>query len=109
LLKSPDGKTLEISSAAGHGDNNQAEYLALIAVLEAAVQIQPEQLVVYGDSQLVINAVMAVGSAGTHDLQSHCERAKLLLAQLKAVKLTWIPRAKNAAADALAQQAIGRS
>lgn len=109
LLKSPDGKTLEISSAAGHGDNNQAEYLALIAVLEAAVQIQPERLVVYGDSQLVINAVMAAGSAGTHDLQIYCERAKLLLAQLKAVKLTWIPRAKNAAADALAQQAIGRS
>ncbi|MDP3841404.1 MAG: ribonuclease HI family protein [Oxalobacteraceae bacterium] len=108
LLKSPDGDTVEISSAAGHGDNNQAEYLALIAVLEAAVRIQPERLVVYGDSQVVINAVMMAGSAGTSDLQSHCERARLLVAQLKAVSLAWIPRAKNVAADALAQQAIGR-
>lgn len=107
LLKSPDGHTLEISLAAGQGDNNQAEYLALIAVLEAAVRIQPEQLVVYGDSQVVINAVMTAGGVGTHDLQSHCERAKLLVAQLKAVNLTWIPREKNAAADALSQQAIG--
>lgn len=109
LLKSPDGDTVEISSAAGHGDNNQAEYLALIAVLEAAVRIQPERLVVYGDSQLVINAVMTAGSVGRYDLQSHCEQAKLLVSQLKAVSLAWIPREKNTAADALSQQAIGRS
>lgn len=109
LLKSPDGQTVEISSAAGHGDNNQAEYLALIAVLEAAVRIQPERLVVYGDSQLVIHAVMAAGSAGAYDLQRHCERAKLLVSQLKTVNLIWIPREKNTAADALAQQAIDRS
>jgi len=109
LLRSPDGHTLEISSAAGHGDNNQAEYLALIAVLEAAVRFQPERLVVYGDSQLVINAVTTAGSVGRHDLQSYCERAKLLVSQLKAVSLAWIPREKNTAADALSQQASGRS
>lgn len=107
LLRSPDGRTLEISSAAGHGDSNQAEYLALIAVLEAAIRIQPQQLVVYGDSQVVINAVTAAGSAGTYALQPHCERAKLLVSQLKSVKLAWIPREKNTAADALSQQAIG--
>lgn len=106
LLRSPDGDTLEISSAGGQGDSNQAEYLALIAVLEAAVRIQPEQLVVYGDSQVVINAVTTAGSVGTHGLQRHCERAKLLLAQLKAVRLSWIPREKNTAADALCRQAI---
>lgn len=108
LLKSPDGHTLEISSAGGQGDSNQAEYLALIAVLEAAVRIQPEQLVVYGDSQVVINALTTAGSAGPHDLQRHCARAKQLLAQLKAVELTWIPRARNAIADALSQRAIVR-
>ncbi len=107
LLRSPEGHTFEISSAAGHGDSNQAEYLALIAVLEAAVRLQPQQLVVYGDSQVVINAVMSAGNAGTHALQHHCERAKRLLAQLKSVRLSWIPREKNAAADALSQQAIG--
>lgn len=107
LLKSPDGQTIEISFAGGQGDNNQAEYLALIAVLEAVVRFQPEQLVVYGDSQVVINAVMTAGGVGTYDLQSHCEQAKLLVSQLKAVNLTWIPREKNSAADALSRQAIG--
>ncbi|WP_025917322.1 ribonuclease HI family protein [Herminiimonas sp. CN] len=106
LLRSPDGRTLEISSAAGQGDSNQAEYLALIAVLEAAIQIQPQQLVVYGDSQVVINAVNTSGSTGTHGLQHHCQRARLLVSQLTAVRLEWIPRQKNAAADALSQQAI---
>jgi ribonuclease HI len=109
LLRSPDGHTLEISSAAGHGDSNQAEYLALIAVLEAAIRIQPQQLVVYGDSQVVIHAVTTAGNAGTHVLQHHCEQAKLLVSQLKSVTLTWIPRQKNAAADALSQQAISNN
>lgn len=107
LLKGPAGNMIEISSAAGHGDNNQAEYLALIAVLEAAVQLQPQQLVVYGDSQVVINAVMTAASAGAADLQSYRERAQLLVSQLNAVKLSWVPREKNTAADALSQQAIG--
>lgn len=107
LLKGPAGDTIEISSAAGNGDNNQAEYLALIAVLEAAVRLQPEQLVVYGDSQVVISAVTTAGSAGAADLQSYCERAQLLVSQLNAVRLSWVPRHKNTAADALSQQAIG--
>lgn len=107
LLRGPDGHTLEISFAGGQGDSNQAEYLALIAVLEAAVRIQPEQLVVYGDSQVVINAVTTADGIGAHGLQNHCERAKLLVAQLKAVRLIWIPREKNTAADALSQRAIG--
>lgn len=108
LLRSPDGHTLEISSAAGQGDSNQAEYLALIAVLEAAVRIQPEQLVVYGDSQVVIHAVLAAGGVGTHAaLQHHCQRARLLLSQLRSATLAWIPRHRNAAADTLSQQAIG--
>lgn len=107
LLKSPDGHTLEISSAAGQGDSNQAEYLALIAVLEAAVRIQPQQLVVYGDSQVVIHAANTAKRSGRDDLQRHCELVRSLLAQLNAVSLIWIPREKNKAADALSQQAMG--
>jgi len=103
LLKSPDGRTVEISFAAGQGDSNEAEYLALIAVLEEAVRIQPEKLVVYGDSQVVIGAMSRVGA---YKLQAHSAQVRRLLAQLNAVTLTWIPREKNCAADALSQQAL---
>lgn len=106
LLKSPDGLTVEISFAAGHGDSSQAEYLALIAVLEEAVRIQPQKLVVYGDSQVVINDMNNDAAIGATCLKEYCERARRLMVQLNAVSLHWTPRAKNAAADALSQRSL---
>ena len=103
LLRSPDAQTIEISHAAGHGDSNEAEYLALIAVLEAAVCHQPEQLMVYGDSRVVIDDM---NTSGAHCFAAHRTRAKQLVSQLKTVTLRWVPRRKNAAADALSQRAI---
>lgn len=109
LLKSPQGGTVEISFAAGHGDSNEAEYLALIAVLEAAVRLQPEQLIVYGDSQVVINDVNNAGQpgyVGAVNLQAYHARVQNLRSQLSALTLIWLPRAKNAAADRLSQRAL---
>jgi ribonuclease HI len=104
LLKSPDGSTFEISYAAGHGDSNEAEYLALIAVLKEAVHRQPAKLVVYGDSQVIINEMR--NGVGAASLQKHRDQAKLLSEQLNAVTLTWIPRKRNSEADALSQLAL---
>lgn len=106
LLKNPDGNTIEISFAAGQGDSNVAEYLALIAVLEEAVRNQPKKLVIYGDSQIIINEVNNADKAGAFCLQDYRQRALQLMEQLTAVTLTWIPRKKNTAADALSQQAV---
>jgi len=109
LLKSPDGQTVEISLAGGHGNSNDAEYLALIAVLETAIRYRPAKLVVYGDSQVVINEMAVAGGIGARSLQHHFQHAKQLLSQLESVTLTWIPRKKNSAADALSQRAIGNA
>jgi ribonuclease HI len=106
LLKSPDGRTIEISFAAGHGDSNEAEYLALIAVLKEAVHIQPEKLVVYGDSQVVIGQMNSQIGSGTNNLEALSEQAKKLISQLNAVSLQWTTRKKNAAADALSQRGL---
>jgi ribonuclease HI len=106
LLKSPDGRTIEISFAAGHGDSNEAEYLALIAVLEEAVRIQPQKLMVYGDSQVVINEMKAAAGFNASHLNELSEYARRLIAQLSAVSVHWTPREKNAVADALSQRAL---
>ena len=60
VLESPDGDVVKISARAGHGDSCEAEYLALIAVLEAAVSRKPApaKLVIHGDSQVVIEDVL---------------------------------------------------
>src|SRR5471032_173853 len=107
LLCGPAGERIEISRRAGHGNSGEAEYLALLALLEAAVAYRPPLLVVCGDSQVVINDVkLAPSSTGAIGLEAHRARALQLMAQLDSVSLRWIPRHRNGDADRLSQQAI---
>ncbi len=106
LLAGPAGEHLEISRRAGHGNSGEAEYSALIALLEAAVAARPAELVVYGDSRVVIDDASGA-TAGAAALAPQRARAAALLARLGQVRLQWIPRHKNAAADRLSQQAVG--
>lgn len=107
LLLGPAGERIEISERAGHGNSGEAEYLALVALLEAALAARPGVLAIYGDSQVVIGDV--AGGAGAAGLEQHRERALDLLAQLGKfgrVTLHWVPRHRNGEADRLSQQAI---
>lgn len=99
---------MEISARAGHGDSCEAEYLALIAVLEAAVTRNPvpAKLVIHGDSQVVIEDVLRDAATSAPALSIYAAQARGLIAQLADVRLQWIPRARNTAADALSQQAV---
>ena len=106
LLSGPDGERVEISRGAGHGNSSEAEYLALIAVLEAALCLQPAQLVVHGDSQVVIDDVRRPAAISALSLRHQRARVLELMAQLASVELRWIPRHRNGAADQLSQQAV---
>ena len=106
VLKGPKGERVEISRDVGHGDSNDAEYCALIATLEMALQMQAFPLVIYGDSQVVIDDVSLVNNA-SGNLKEHRVRAHMLLSQLDDVRFCWIPRNKNAEADKLSQQMPG--
>lgn len=105
LLRGPGGALVELSQAVGHGNSSQAEYLALIAVLEAALAHGAGALTVYGDSQVVIDDVNGPFDAGSAALRDYRARAHALLARLPAVTLRWIPRHRNGEADALSQRA----
>ncbi|CAN7393459.1 ribonuclease HI family protein [Pseudoduganella sp. LjRoot289] len=105
LLCGPDGQRTEISERAGHGSSSEAEYLALIALLQAAVAAQPPVLVVHGDSRVVIDDVTGATTASA-GLEEQRAQALSLLAQLGNVTLRWVPRHRNGAADRLSQQAI---
>jgi ribonuclease HI len=84
--------------------NNQAEYHAVIDLLEAYVVSGGRgPIIVYGDSQLIIkqlNGEYDVRAPGLVDLH---ERAHELVAQIPGeVVFSWVPRAQNTVADALA-------
>ncbi|KQW93265.1 hypothetical protein ASC94_11440 [Massilia sp. Root418] len=111
LLLGPAGERVEISRRAGHGNSGEAEYLALEALLEAALAARPPVLAIYGDSQVVIGDVApaARGGPGAKGLEQHRERVLALLGEMEEsgrVTLHWVPRHRNGEADRLSQQAI---
>jgi ribonuclease HI len=104
-LVGPNGDVVELSEPAGYGNSSEAEYLALIAVLEAALARRAFELTVYGDSRVVIDDVAAPVSKRAASLAPLRERVHALLTQLPGARLRWVPRHKNMDADALSQRA----
>lgn len=104
LLLGPNGERIEISAPAGEGDSSDAEYAALTALLQAAVRLKPAQLLLCGDSQVVINDVLGITVA--KGLAAERARVLALMQQLPQVSLRWIPRHRNGDADRLSQMAI---
>jgi len=104
-LLGPNGETVELSQPAGYGNSSEAEYRALILLLETAAAHGAGPLTVYGDSQVVIDDVNGSPDAGAAVLRPLRTRVHALLAQLPDTTLRWIPRHKNGEADALSQRA----
>jgi ribonuclease HI len=111
LLRGPQGQVVEVSRRAGDGSSSEAEYLALIALLEAALPHQPVQLIVHGDSQVVIDDLKPPrrGKSNAKGLEALRARALHLIAQLggaEVVTVRWVPRHRNPDADRLSQAAV---
>ena len=106
LLLGPHGERVEISRRAGDGTSGDAEYLALLALLEAAVEQQAKELLVYGDSQAIVYDVLQPEVPAATGHGGHRSRAFDLMARIGTVAVRWLPRHRNAEADALSQRAL---
>jgi ribonuclease HI len=91
----------------GIGTNNEAEYSALIEGLKQALALGWTDILVQGDSKLVVNQVAGSWKVNKDNLKPLNEEAKTLLSKFQSVKVEWIPREKNARADAAASRALG--
>jgi ribonuclease HI len=105
-LDGPDGIQVELARPAGHGNSSEAEYRALIALLEAAVAHGARDLTIHGDSQVVIDDVNGPDLYAAPALATYRARVHALLASVPDVRLRWVPRHKNTGADALSQRAL---
>lgn len=101
------GEVVEtISRYLGHATNNQAEYQAVIAGLEACLARGAKQVEVLADSELLVrqaNGEYKVKNAGLGQLFLKMKR---LEAQIGRVRYRHVRREQNTAADALANQAM---
>ena len=90
----------------GRKTNNQAEYNSLVKALEAALQINAENLMIYSDSQLLVRQVQGQYKVKSDKILPLYEQALNLLSQFRNWKIQHIVRAKNTIADGLVNQAL---
>lgn len=105
-----DAETREVVAQRGErigiASNNVAEYRGLIAGLEAVRELDPEASVeVRMDSKLVVEQMSGRWKIKHPDMRTLALRARDTLPPQN-ITYTWIPRADNAAADALVNDAL---
>ncbi|PKU62607.1 hypothetical protein MA16_Dca028569 [Dendrobium catenatum] len=106
IFVAPEGGIMRFSfSLTELRTNNEAEYEALIAGLEIAIDVRIQNLQIFGDSQLVVNQVLGVYKITKFELACYDRRVLELMKQISVVKLTQVPRGQNAKADSLAKLA----
>jgi broad specificity phosphatase PhoE/ribonuclease HI len=96
----------EVSEGLGTATNNVAEYSGLIAGLRAAVKEDAQVAEARLDSKLVVEQMSGRWQIKQPHLRPLASEAAELARQVGDVKYTWVPRARNAHADRLANEAM---
>jgi ribonuclease HI len=90
-----------------HATNNVAEYIAAIRALEwLAQQGYTSDVVLVGDSQLVIRQMQGEYEVRAEHLKAYHEHLTRLLRKFRRVEFRWVPREQNDRADALSKMAL---
>ncbi|WP_440764484.1 ribonuclease HI [Natronorubrum sp. DTA7] len=106
VIVSGDGIVAEGGDRIGTATNNQAEYEALIAALEAASDYGFDELHVRGDSELIVKQVRGEYDTNNPELREKRVTVRELLAAFDEWTLEHVPREVNNRADDLANEAL---
>jgi probable phosphoglycerate mutase len=110
VLRRPDGSVLErLSKYIGIRTNNEAEYYGLIAALDCAASHRIARLRVCSDSELLVQQMQGNYKVKSATLRPLHEQARRLAGQFAYVTFEHVPRAQNAEADRLANEALDRT
>jgi ribonuclease H / adenosylcobalamin/alpha-ribazole phosphatase len=107
VLEAPDGSVL-----AAHGEkigiatNNVAEYSALIAGLEKAIDLGLPVVEVVSDSQLMVKQMTGEYKVKNEALQGLWQEASRLARKIPSVSYEWVRREHNELADRLLNEAL---
>jgi ribonuclease HI len=87
--------------------NNVAEYVGAIRALEhlRATEFRG-QVVLLGDSELVIKQLNGEYEVRSEHLKAYHHRLKTLLESFREVRIEWVPREQNEEADVLSKLAV---
>lgn len=96
----------EFGRTIGVCTNNVAEYRALIAGLESAARAGAKELEVLADSELLVKQVRGEYKVKNEGLKPLHGEATRLMREFKRVVVRHVPRAENAEADRLVNEAL---
>ena len=91
------------------GTSNEAEYAGLITGLKKAKELEIKQILVFGDSLLIVNQVNLVWRTLATNLKPLLKESRSLLAYFETWQMYWIPRQRNTVADAAAGNCLDLS
>ena len=107
VVTGPDGSVLdEAAVRLGHATNNVAEYRGLLLGLERARAAGATEVDVINDSELIAHQVNGRYKVKHPDMRPLHAEALAALEGFERWSVTPVPRARNAAADALVNQAL---
>jgi ribonuclease HI len=103
------GRRVEISEPVECGDNNYAEYAALLVALKYATNFQCSRLRVLSDSEVVVRQISGLYTCQSLALREIYDDCKALIDSLQQFTIQHIRRTDNADADRLANAAMDRA
>ena len=107
VISEPDGSLVEeLSETIGRATNNVAEYRAVLRGLERAAALGAEEVRVIGDSELIAKQINGVYKVKHVDMKPLHAAAVAALAEFGKWSIRTVPRAQNAGADRLVNQAL---
>ena len=106
VLRTDDEVIGEVAQAIGITTNNVAEYKALIAGLELALERGVTEIDIFMDSKLVVMQLRGEWKIKKADLRPLALRANHLMNKFEKATIQHVGREENADADALANQAM---
>ena len=110
VLEAVDGTVLDArGEAIGVATNNVAEYRALVAGLEKAVEVGVAELEVVSDSELVVRQMRGEYRVKNEALRALQAQAAALASRIGKVTYTAVRREHNELADRLVNDALDRA
>ena len=110
VLEAEDGTVLDArGEAIGVATNNVAEYAALVAGLERAVEVGVDELEVVSDSELLVKQMRGEYRVKNRALQDLFLDASRLARRIERVTYTAVRREHNELADSLVNEALDAS
>ena len=97
-----------ISRYIGRATNNQAEYRAIIAGLEKAIELGAREVMIYSDSELIVKQINGRYRIKNTSLRILYENLVKLISPLEKFSIQHVPRKRSIEADVLANKALDR-